>query len=73
VNVTGLMTMASFLKRFPAEKVINGGPGQAAATYENCTDCGECEEKCPYDLPIRETMPRSVEAFEDLRRAHAGP
>ncbi|MFQ6066853.1 MAG: aldo/keto reductase [bacterium] len=23
---------------------------------EACTDCGECEEKCPYHLPIREML-----------------
>ena len=22
-------------------------------TVEDCADCGECEEKCPYDLPVR--------------------
>ena len=23
---------------------------------EDCTDCGECEEKCPYQLPVREML-----------------
>jgi len=23
---------------------------------EDCTDCGECEEKCPYQLPIRQML-----------------
>lgn len=24
--------------------------------FKNCNDCGECEKKCPNDLPIRETF-----------------
>ncbi|GAI60072.1 unnamed protein product, partial [marine sediment metagenome] len=23
---------------------------------EDCTECGECEEKCPYELPIRKML-----------------
>ena len=26
------------------------------AKISDCTDCGECEEKCPYSLPIREML-----------------
>lgn len=27
----------------------------------NCVGCGECEEKCPYGLPIREMMRENIE------------
>jgi len=35
----------------------------AAKRAEACTDCGECEEKCPQDIPIRQWMTRAHEAF----------
>jgi predicted aldo/keto reductase-like oxidoreductase len=29
-----------------------------------CSDCGECEERCPYELPIREMLEEAVELLE---------
>ncbi len=28
-----------------------------------CIECGACEERCPYDLPIRQMMKRAAKAF----------
>jgi len=30
--------------------------GSLKKTVEDCTECGECEEKCPYELPVREML-----------------
>ncbi|MBU7018269.1 MAG: aldo/keto reductase [Theionarchaea archaeon] len=32
---------------------------------KNCIQCGECEEKCPYHLPIREMIVKSIEFYEN--------
>jgi hypothetical protein len=29
-------------------------------TWDNCTKCGECEEKCPYGLPILEMITENI-------------
>ncbi len=34
--------------------------GQPAST---CIECGACEERCPYDLPIRQMLKKAVENF----------
>lgn len=32
----------------------------------SCTECGECEEKCPYDLPVIKMLRDTVEPMEDM-------
>jgi uncharacterized protein len=36
----------------------------AAASVEQCIDCGECEEKCPYHLPVPEMLKENAEVFK---------
>jgi ferredoxin len=38
----------------------------AIATVDECIECGECEEKCPYNLPIVEMLRRHAEGFREL-------
>jgi predicted aldo/keto reductase-like oxidoreductase len=33
------------------------------ATFEDCTDCGRCEERCPRKLPVRERLRQAHEAL----------
>ena len=33
-------------------------------SQERCAECGECEEKCPYRLPILEMMAEARESFD---------
>ncbi|MHA2024819.1 MAG: aldo/keto reductase [Candidatus Thorarchaeota archaeon] len=39
---------------------------QAVGTAGNCVRCGECETKCPYELPIMETITANAEWFKNL-------
>lgn len=68
VSIVPLMTMQSLIRRFSREQVISGWAREAAASAERCTECGECEAKCPYELEIRKGIREGAAAFERLAR-----
>jgi predicted aldo/keto reductase-like oxidoreductase len=46
----------------------------AVRSAKNCIQCGECEEKCPYRLPIREMIVESIAFYERVVAEHSrGP
>ncbi len=66
IKIPIIMNLQSFLKRFPDEKVfLSGGfVTEAVKGARECLQCGECEEKCPYRLPIREMLVENIEFYE---------
>lgn len=63
VAITEALMFRSMVKRVapPVAKLFSKGP---MATVEKCTGCGECIERCPYDLEIPELL-REVKAIYD--------
>jgi predicted aldo/keto reductase-like oxidoreductase len=41
--------------------------GRVIDEARNCVQCGECEEKCPYQLPIREMIAENIAFYESVR------
>ncbi len=66
VSIVPLMTMESLIKRFAPDSVINGFAGEAAATADRCTECGDCLQKCPYELAITTQIKKGKAAFDRL-------
>jgi predicted aldo/keto reductase-like oxidoreductase len=62
VPTQSLMILDSMIKRMPAALVLSNF-AEAVEKAASCTECGECEEKCPYGLPIREMISEHVALF----------
>jgi len=66
IPISAVMTGKSFYKRLPQERFFSTFFGTAIEKAANCCDCGECEKRCPYHLPIREMMKEQVAWYRDL-------
>jgi len=64
VRISTVMVLESFWKRMPVERMRDGWIAEAAASAKNCIECGECEDKCPYHLPIRDMIVENYEFYE---------
>jgi hypothetical protein len=64
VQIATVMNARSFWKRFPRERFAGGWIAEAMYSARDCVECGECEEKCPYHLPIREMLVENLAFYE---------
>ena len=65
ISISTVLTARSMTRRMPREKALSmlKGPVKKA---ESCSECGTCEERCPYDLPIRELLKTRRGQFSDF-------
>ena len=69
VPILTAMVLHGIINRLGPERVAAGPAKRLVEKAPNCVECGECEEKCPYDLPIIETIKQAVELAERISAA----
>ena len=68
-----VMNSAGFAKRLPPERIFGDGSrgiGGAVERAATCTECGDCEERCPYDLVIREIIDERVDWYKEAKQQY---
>ncbi|MFU8796599.1 MAG: 4Fe-4S dicluster domain-containing protein, partial [Dehalococcoidia bacterium] len=71
IPISLMMFADTAVKRIPADRLFASRFfAEAVDKAANCTECGDCEEKCPYDLPIREILAEQVRYFREAKQKY---
>jgi predicted aldo/keto reductase-like oxidoreductase len=70
IPISSVMVIKSAIRRLPPERLFTGMFATAVEKAANCTECGDCEERCPYHLPIREMLHESVQCFQAAKQKY---
>lgn len=72
VIIHGLMYLQHLYELWPPERFFTWRYVlDSIESGKNCTECGLCEPKCPYNLPIRDMIKEKMAYYEEKRQKHA--
>ena len=63
INISGALLFEGYHNRYGLQEWAKGRYLAMPKTASDCVDCGLCEERCPYHLPIREMLQRITKTF----------
>ena len=63
INIPGVFLFEGYLRRYGLADWARDRYAALPVKASACIGCGECEPRCPYNLPIREMLKKSAEGF----------
>ncbi len=70
IRISTVLNVPAMMRRMPPESIFGQGWARAAVdSVADCQDCGECETRCPYKLPIRARMKEVVAMYREAEAA----
>lgn len=63
IDIPNNFVFHGYLSRYGLADWARGRYGALAAHASDCVECGACEERCPYQLPIREMLKKVAADF----------
>jgi hypothetical protein len=70
IMISAIMYTPVALSRFDPERIFRGGWDKFMQKIPDCIDCGECEKRCPYELPIRDRIREAGRQYYAAREAY---
>lgn len=70
IPISIVMHCSSFAKRLPAASIFSGWIADALEKAAGCTECGDCEERCPFHLPIREMIAEHAQWYQEAKKRY---
>ena len=66
ISIPTVTFMNVFAKQMPRDKVVNESHTQAILKAEDCTECRQCVERCPYSLDIPEMLKDNIAFYRQF-------
>lgn len=63
IGIPGAFVAESYYTRYGLQSYGRDKYAASGAAASSCIDCGLCEERCPYHLPIRQMLKKVVSVF----------
>lgn len=63
INIPSVFLFAGYLERYDLGDWARDRYNSLAVKASACVECGECETRCPYHLPIREMLKKCAQEF----------
>ncbi len=60
INISAVFLFEGYYSRYDLKDWAQNRYASLAKTALDCIGCGVCEERCPYDLPIREMLKKAA-------------
>lgn len=72
IDIPSLLTLRLYSESYGLHRWARERYLDLKAKPSMCSECGACEEKCPYNLPIRELLQETRRLFEDQQAGETG-
>jgi predicted aldo/keto reductase-like oxidoreductase len=66
VQIPSVLIFKAAAKRLSPEMVA-AWLGKAMESVAECIECGQCEEKCPYSLPIADLLKENLALYKEIK------
>lgn len=63
INIPSVFLFAGYIQRYGLGDWAKDRYGALPVKASACVECGECEPRCPYNLPIRDMLKKAVQDF----------
>ena len=60
INIPGVFLFEGYYSRYDLKDWAMSRYSTLPKTASDCIECGACEERCPYDLPIRDMLKKAA-------------
>ena len=63
INIPGVFLFEGYYSRYDLKEWAMSRYSSLPKTASDCVECGVCETRCPYELPIRQMLKAAAEKF----------